>query len=146
MINEKYTTDKILIFDIDDTIAITPAKNEDIAQHVLAQVHQLFPSSRELKMTWFSVVKLAQSLYREAPGMDVYRPSQATPIANFFLAGSYTQQDYIDSMEGATLSGKQAAKAILQQAERWKSLATVWANSRQSPLLRRDCLLSHLNQ
>lgn len=26
MINEKYTTDKILIFDIDDTIAITPAK------------------------------------------------------------------------------------------------------------------------
>jgi len=28
-------------------------------------------------------------------------------------------------MEGATLSGKQAAKAILQQAERWKSLATV---------------------
>jgi zeta-carotene desaturase len=101
------------------------AKNEDIAQHVLAQVHQLFPSSRELNMTWFSVVKLAQSLYREAPGMDVYRPSQATPIANFFLAGSYTQQDYIDSMEGATLSGKQAAKAILQQAERWKSLATV---------------------
>jgi zeta-carotene desaturase len=57
--------------------------------------------------------------------MDVYRPSQATPIANFFLAGSYTQQDYIDSMEGATLSGKQAAKAILQQAERRKSLATV---------------------
>jgi zeta-carotene desaturase len=57
--------------------------------------------------------------------MDVYRPSQATPIANFFLAGSYTQQDYIDSMEGATLSGKQAAKAILQQAERQKSLATV---------------------
>ncbi|MFY7933275.1 MAG: FAD-dependent oxidoreductase, partial [Microcystis aeruginosa] len=42
-----------------------------------------------------------------------------------FLAGSYTQQDYIDSMEGATLSGKQAAKAILQRAERWKSLATV---------------------
>ncbi|MCA2552670.1 MAG: FAD-dependent oxidoreductase, partial [Microcystis sp. M04BS1] len=40
-------------------------------------------------------------------------------------AGSYTQQDYIDSMEGATLSGKQAAKAILQQAERQKSLATV---------------------
>jgi zeta-carotene desaturase len=76
-------------------------------------------------MTWFSVVKLAQSLYWEAPGMDVYRPSQATPIANFFLAGSYTQQDYIDSMEGATLSGKQAAKAILQQAERRKSLATV---------------------
>lgn len=88
--------------------------NEAIAQHVLKQVQDLFPSSRELNMTWYSVVKLAQSLYREAPGMDPYRPAQKTPIANFFLAGSYTQQDYIDSMEGATLSGRQAAKAILE--------------------------------
>ncbi len=87
--------------------------NENIASHVLAQVHKLFPSSRDLKMTWSSVVKLAQSLYREAPGMDLYRPSQKTPVDNFFLAGSYTQQDYIDSMEGATISGKQAAEAVL---------------------------------
>jgi zeta-carotene desaturase len=88
--------------------------NEAIAQHVLKQVQDLFPSARELNMTWYSVVKLAQSLYREAPGMDIFRPAQKTPIANFFLAGSYTQQDYIDSMEGATLSGHQAAKAILE--------------------------------
>ena len=98
------------------------AKNEDIADHVLEQVHKLFPSSRELNMTWYSVVKLAQSLYREAPGMDVYRPPQRTSIPNFFLAGSYTQQDYIDSMEGATLSGKQAAKAILENAEQLKAM------------------------
>jgi len=90
--------------------------NEAIAQHVLKQVHALFPSSRTLNMTWSNVVKLAQSLYREAPGMDPYRPDQSTPISNFFLAGSYTQQDYIDSMEGATLSGRQAAQAILQWA------------------------------
>jgi len=88
--------------------------NEAIAQHVLKQVHELFPSSRELNMTWYSVVKLAQSLYREAPGMDVYRPNQKTPVPNFFLAGSYTQQDYIDSMEGATISGRRAAKVILE--------------------------------
>ncbi|OCQ88902.1 9,9'-di-cis-zeta-carotene desaturase [Nostoc sp. MBR 210] len=88
--------------------------NEAIAQHVLKQVHELFPSSRELNMTWYGVVKLAQSLYREAPGMDLYRPNQKTPIPNFFLAGSYTQQDYIDSMEGATISGRRAAKAILE--------------------------------
>lgn len=88
--------------------------NEEIAQHALQQLHDLFPSSRQLNMTWFNVVKLAQSLYRENPGMDVYRPAQKTPISNFFLAGSYTQQDYIDSMEGATISGMQAAAAILE--------------------------------
>ncbi len=91
--------------------------NEAIAHHVLEQVHTLFPSSRQLNMTWYSVVKLAQSLYREAPGMDPYRPTQATPVSNFFLAGSYTAQDYIDSMEGATLSGRQAARAVLEMAD-----------------------------
>lgn len=99
--------------------------NQAIAQHVLNQVHELFPSSRELNMTWYSVVKLAQSLYREAPGMDPYRPPQKTPVANFFLAGSYTQQDYIDSMEGATLSGRQAAKAILENAKAIVERSTV---------------------
>jgi zeta-carotene desaturase len=46
--------------------------------------------------------------------MDVYRPNQKTPVSNFFLAGSYTQQDYIDSMEGATISGERAAQTILE--------------------------------
>lgn len=45
--------------------------------------------------------------------MEPYRPQQKTPVPNFFLAGSYTAQDYIDSMEGATLSGQLAAQAIL---------------------------------
>jgi zeta-carotene desaturase len=99
--------------------------NQAIAQHVLNQVHELFPSSRELNMTWYSVVKLAQSLYREAPGMDPYRPPQKTPVPNFFLAGSYTQQDYIDSMEGATLSGRQAARAILENAKAIVERSTV---------------------
>ncbi|MDY6782134.1 MAG: 9,9'-di-cis-zeta-carotene desaturase [Cyanobacteriota bacterium] len=97
--------------------------NEEIANHVLKQVHQLFPSSRELKMTWYNVVKLAQSLYREAPGMDPYRPAQNTPVVNFFLAGSYTQQDYIDSMEGATISGRKAARVILDNAAVLKEAA-----------------------
>jgi zeta-carotene desaturase len=91
-----------------------PMSNEAIVEYTLKQVHELFPSARELNMTWSSVVKLAQSLYREEPGKDPYRPSQKTPVSNFFLAGSYTQQDYIDSMEGATISGKQAAQAIVQ--------------------------------
>lgn len=90
-----------------------PKKTEEIVAHTDAQVRQLFPSARNLKLVWSNVVKLAQSLYREAPGMEPYRPAQSTPVANFFLAGSYTRQDYIDSMEGATMSGRLAAAAIL---------------------------------
>jgi zeta-carotene desaturase len=92
-----------------------PKKTEDIVAATDAQVRALFPSARDLTLVWSNVVKLAQSLYREAPGMDPYRPDQRTPVTNFFLAGSYTKQDYIDSMEGATMSGRLAAAVILDQ-------------------------------
>ena len=91
---------------------------KDIVEHTDRQVRKLFPSAANLTLTWSNVVKLAQSLYREAPGMEPYRPDQSTPIRNFFLAGSYTRQDYIDSMEGATMSGHLAAAAILGQPAR----------------------------
>ena len=90
-----------------------PKSVSDIVAHTDAQVRNLFPSAQHLNLTWSNVVKLAQSLYREAPGMEPYRPDQRTPVSNFFLAGSYTRQDYIDSMEGATMSGHLAAAAIL---------------------------------
>lgn len=58
----------------------------------MTQVLELFPSARELNCTWTNVVKVGQSLYREGPGLDQYRPDQRTPIPNFFMAGSYTYQ------------------------------------------------------
>ena len=92
-----------------------PRKSEEIVAHTDRQVRELFPSAAPLQLLWSNVVKLAQSLYREAPGMEPYRPAQRTLVSNFFLAGSYTRQDYIDSMEGATMSGRLAAAAILDR-------------------------------
>lgn len=34
------------------------------------------------------------------------RPTQRSPMANFYLAGDYTKQKYLASMEGAVFSGK----------------------------------------
>ena len=102
-----------------------PKSVDEIVAHTDRQVRELFPSARNLKLTWSNVVKLAQSLYREAPGMEPYRPEQRTPIRNFFLAGSYTRQDYIDSMEGATMSGHLAAAAILDQPVKLATNAAV---------------------
>ncbi|KAJ4758071.1 Zeta-carotene desaturase [Rhynchospora pubera] len=99
-----------------------PLTNEKIINKVNKQVYELFPSSRGLELIWSSVVKIGQSLYREAPGKDPFRPDQKTPVKNFFLAGSYTKQDYIDSMEGATLSGRQAAAYICSAGEELASL------------------------
>lgn len=87
-----------------------------LVEDCVEQLGKLFPSSKKLKCTWSSVTKLGQSLYREKPGMDKLRPTQATPVENFFLAGSYTYQDYLDSMEGATRSGLMVADEIIKRA------------------------------
>mmetsp|Transcript_7206 Transcript_7206/g.14784 ORF Transcript_7206/g.14784 Transcript_7206/m.14784 type:complete len:612 (-) Transcript_7206:40-1875(-) len=91
--------------------------NDQIVRDCIEQLNKLFPSSRKLNCTWSNVVKLGQSLYREKPGQDKFRPKQATPISNFFLAGSYTYQDYLDSMEGATRSGLMVADEIIARAD-----------------------------
>ena len=65
---------------------------------MLPQVVRLFPSAKGMEPTWHSIVKIGQSLYNEGPGMDPYRPDQQTPVKRMYLAGSYTKQDYIDSM------------------------------------------------
>lgn len=99
-----------------------PLPNDEIIDRVQKQVLDLFPSSQGLEVLWSSLVKIGQSLYREAPGKDPFRPDQKTPVKNFFLAGSYTKQDYIDSMEGATLSGRQAAAYICDAGEELAAL------------------------
>ncbi|KAE8729697.1 Zeta-carotene desaturase [Hibiscus syriacus] len=73
-----------------------PLPNDEIIKRVAKQVSVLFPSSRGLEVTWSSVVKIGQSLYREGPGKDPFRP---------------------DSMEGATLSGRQASAYICDAGE-----------------------------
>merc|ERR1719247_2461175 len=102
-----------------------------IVADAIEQMHALFPSSKQLKCTWSSVVKLGQSLYREKPGQDKYRPGQATPVPNFFLAGSYTYQDYIDSMEGATKSGLMAADEVIARADAIGKMSKIGAEQRE---------------
>merc|ERR1711988_1156026 len=97
--------------------------NKQLVEDCIAQLNRVFPSSRKLNCTWSNVVKLGQSLYRETPGQDKYRPTQATPIENFFLAGSYTYQDYLDSMEGATRSGLMVADEIIARADKIAALS-----------------------
>jgi len=110
-----------LIQAVFDERAFTRSKIE-LVNDCIAQLNKVFPSSSKLNCTWSNVNKLGQSLYREAPGQDKYRPKQATPIDNFFLAGSYTYQDYLDSMEGATRSGLMVADEVIARADGPKGL------------------------
>jgi 15-cis-phytoene desaturase len=63
-------------------------------------------------MVAYRVVKLPADFYALAPGNDALRPPQATPIAGLTLAGDYTRQPYLATMEGAVVSGQLAACAV----------------------------------
>jgi 15-cis-phytoene desaturase len=89
---------------------------EEIIAATMKELEKLFPShfsgNNLAKLLKYRVVKTPRSVYKATPGRQACRPSQKTPIPNFYLAGSYTMQEYLGSMEGAVLSGKLAAQAI----------------------------------
>jgi len=53
--------------------------------------------------------------YFPYPGSEALRPAQRTPVRGLTLAGDYTKQPYMATMEGAVLSGKIAADLVLNR-------------------------------
>ncbi|KAE9453336.1 hypothetical protein C3L33_14760, partial [Rhododendron williamsianum] len=66
------------------------------------------------KILKYHVVKTPRSVYKTVPDCEPCRPLQRSPVEGFYLAGDYTKQKYLASMEGAVLSGKFCAQAIVQ--------------------------------
>jgi 15-cis-phytoene desaturase len=60
-----------------------------------------------------AVVRHASDFYRLEPGSESLRPRQRTTIRGLALAGDYTKQPFVCSMEGAVVSGRLAAEAVL---------------------------------
>lgn len=68
------------------------------------------------KIRQYRVVTHPEDFYLLAPGNEKLRPSQATPVPGLTLAGDYTKQPLFCSMEGAVISGRRAARAVLKRA------------------------------
>lgn len=94
--------------------------DEDIVAATMDELEKLFPDhfsgEDPALLRKHKVVKTPRSVYKTTPGCQKLRPSQATPVRNFFLAGDYTMQRYLASMEGAVLSGKLCAEAVAATA------------------------------
>jgi 15-cis-phytoene desaturase len=103
-------------------LVFAPAKDwigrsdADIVAATMEELKRLFPqhfqTENPAKLRKYVVVKTPRSVYKTVPGCQALRPTQRSPIDNFFLAGDYTMQRYLASMEGAVLSGKLCAQAV----------------------------------
>lgn len=101
--------------------------DQDIIDATMAELGKLFPEhfggENPTQLLKYHVVKTPLSVYTASPGRQACRPDQKTPITNFYLAGDYTMQQYLGSMEGAVLSGKLAAQFVAQDAPSIMSVA-----------------------
>jgi len=105
-------------------LVFAPAKDwigrsdEAIVAATMEELKRLFPQhftgNDQAILRKSIVVKTPLSVYKTVPGCQKLRPDQASPIPNFFLAGDFTMQRYLASMEGAVLSGRLCAEAIVQ--------------------------------
>lgn len=91
--------------------------DQEIIDATMKDLERLFPTEimadgSKAKLLKSAVVKVPRSVYAAIPGRNKYRPSQETPVDNFVLAGCWTSQKFLGSMEGATLSGKLAAEVV----------------------------------
>lgn len=106
--------------------------DEEIVDATLGELARLFPKEIAKDPRWpatsaqaatgtarlrkHAVVRVPRSVYAATPGRHAYRPSQQTPVSNFVLAGDFTAQKFLGSMEGAVLAGKLAAEVIADRA------------------------------
>jgi len=89
-----------------------------VLEHVLGDFYRLHPEARRARLKKYTLVRIPNSVYQARAGVDRYRPDQATPVPNLFLAGDYTRQEFMASIEGAVRSARRAVDRIDQSVVR----------------------------
>ena len=88
----------------------------EIVDLALQEVREFFPASREATLLKSTVIKEVHATYSPRPGIDAYRPMQATAWPRVFVAGDWTATGWPATMEGAVRSGYLAAEAVTRTA------------------------------
>lgn len=86
--------------------------DEEVLAVVLNDFYRMHPEAREATLVKYKLVRIPNSVYQARPGVDKYRPDQASPVPNLFLAGDFTQQEFLASIEGAIRSAKRCVQRI----------------------------------
>ncbi|MGA9511454.1 MAG: hydroxysqualene dehydroxylase HpnE [Candidatus Sulfotelmatobacter sp.] len=88
----------------------------EIVDLALKEVREFFPGARSANLVKSTVIKEIHATYSPRPGIDAYRPSQATVWPRVFLAGDWTATGWPATMESAVRSGYLAAEAVNHSA------------------------------
>jgi squalene-associated FAD-dependent desaturase len=96
--------------------------HDEVERQVVAELRHLLLRLAEAKLLRARVVTEHAATFSAVPGVDRWRPIQASPIDNLLIAGDWTNTGWPATMEGAVRSGYLAAEALLQRAGRPEKL------------------------
>jgi uncharacterized protein with NAD-binding domain and iron-sulfur cluster len=88
---------------------------DEIERRVVEELRRLFPAANA-QLLRARVVTEHTATFSAVPGVDCWRPAQASPIENLFLAGDWTATGWPATMESAVRSGYLAAEALCRKA------------------------------
>jgi squalene-associated FAD-dependent desaturase len=97
---------------------------EQILASALREVEMFFPLVRQARLVKSGVLKEARATFSVTPGLDRFRPRQATGWKGLYLAGDWTATEWPSTMEGAVRSGRLAAGAVIGSAGRFMAPET----------------------
>jgi squalene-associated FAD-dependent desaturase len=92
---------------------------EEILSPALEELAMFFPEVKRAKLVKSGVLKEARATFSVVPGLDRFRPGQATEWPGLFLAGDWTATEWPSTMEGAVRSGRLAAGAVMGEERRF---------------------------
>ena len=92
--------------------SLVNASKNDIVELAVRELREFFPQARDAKLLKSTVIKEIHATFSPEPGVDQYRPKQATASPRVFLAGDWTATGWPATMEGAVRSGYLAADAV----------------------------------
>jgi hydroxysqualene dehydroxylase len=78
-------------------------------------LERLLPAAKDATLLDFSVTRQPRATFRGRPGTQAFRPAARTPLTGLYLAGAWTDTGWPATMEGAVLSGVNAARAALAE-------------------------------
>jgi len=89
----------------------------ELARRIVDEMRAAFPKARQAQLVNSTVVKQRNATFRCTPGAQRFRPGPVTASPNLFLAGEWTDTGWPSTMEGAIISGYNAAAAVMSSLD-----------------------------
>jgi squalene-associated FAD-dependent desaturase len=92
-------------------------EKDQLVSLAMEDLRRVLPKAESARVIHSVVVKEKRATFSPKPEVEPHRPSAATGLKNFFLAGDWTNTGYPATIEGAVKSGRTAVEAALHLLE-----------------------------